>query len=249
MAEGGLQLTAGGIELSELLGREGIEIVAVGAHEMREYRARDDGVLMLQTVDQEGDFGVLGVLRIIRAIGDIKSQTMHASIKLDMHGPAGDTFLARCLDEGVEQTETVDLGLEVVVEHGLKGGHLGIHDHDIGGDAGLAEGDTLVGHRHSEIVDMVILQCLGNLHRTCTIAVGLNHAHHLRLGLQERTVIVQVLHHGIEIHLKDCLMHLLFQLLRNLVEAETTGTLQQNQFVAKTRKDLAGEDIIAEPSL
>ena len=161
-----------------------------------------------------------------------------------MNRPAGDTLLARCLDEGIQQAEGIDLGLQVVVEHGLEGGHLGIHDHDIGGDASLAERDALIGHSHSEVIDTMILQRTGNLDSAGAIAVGLDHANHLRFGFQERTIVVQILHHGIEVHLKDRLMHLLLQLFRNLVEPERTGTLQQDQLVMQAPESFAGEEMI-----
>ena len=161
-----------------------------------------------------------------------------------MNRPARDTFLTSCLDEGIQQTEGVNFGLKIVVEHGLESRHLRIHNHNVGGDASLAKGDALVGHCHSKIVDTVILQCLGNLHSTCSIGVGLDHAHHLRLGLEEGTVVVQVLHHGVEIHLKDGLMHLLFQLFRDLIEAERTSAFQENQFIVQVVECVGGQEMV-----
>ena len=52
MRESGLQLLTTRLEECELMSRERIEVVAVGPHEMAEYRARYDGCLMLQPVDQ-----------------------------------------------------------------------------------------------------------------------------------------------------------------------------------------------------
>ena len=146
MGEDTLQLTAALVEEGELLGREVVEAVAVGAHEMAEHRTRDDGVLMLQTVD-----------KFVYILHRVEAQTVHARIELDMYGPARDTFLTSGLDECVHQTEGIDLGLQVVVEHGLEGRHLRVHDHDIGGDACLTERNTLVGHGHGEIIDTLVL--------------------------------------------------------------------------------------------
>ena len=232
MGEDALQLTAALVEEGELLGREVVEAVAVGAHEMAEHGARDDGVLMLQTVDELKDI-----------IHGVEAQTMHTRVELDMYGPTRDTLLTGSLDQRIHQTEGIHLRLQVVVEHRLEGRHLRVHDHDIGGDASLTERDTLVGHSHGEIIDTLILQGLGDLHSTSTIAVGLDHAHHLRIGLQERTEIVQVLHHGIEVHLEDGLVDLLLQLLRDLVETKRTGAFQQDQFVAQSREGLTGEEM------
>ena len=51
-------------------------------------------------------------------------------------------------DEGVHQTEGVDLGFQVVVEHGLEGRHLGVHHHNVLRDTVAAQRDALVGHGH-----------------------------------------------------------------------------------------------------
>ena len=52
MAEGALEFLTTLLKECELTGRELIEAIAVGAYEMTEDRTRDDGILMLQTVDQ-----------------------------------------------------------------------------------------------------------------------------------------------------------------------------------------------------
>ena len=142
-----------------------------------------------------------------------------------MYGPTCDTFLTSRLNEGIHQSEAIHLRLQVVVEHGLEGCHLRIHNHDIGCDSCLAEGDTLIGHSHSEIIHTLILQRLGYLHSTSAIGIGLDHAHHLGIGLQERAIVIQILHHRIEVHLEDGFMHFLLQLLRNLIETKGTSTL------------------------
>ena len=43
----------------------------------------------------------------------------------------------------------------------------------------------------------MVLQRLGYLDGACPIAVGLDHTHHLRLGLQERAEVVQVIDNGL----------------------------------------------------
>ena len=52
VAEGGLQTAAALVEELELTGGEVVERVAVAAHEVGEDRARNDGLLVLQTVDE-----------------------------------------------------------------------------------------------------------------------------------------------------------------------------------------------------
>ena len=91
---------------------------------MTEHRARNDCRLAVESADE-----------LVHILLWIEAQTMHTSIELDVYGEARDTLFLGCLHEGVEQTETVDFGFEVVVEHGLEGGHLGVHHHDVRRDA------------------------------------------------------------------------------------------------------------------
>ena len=87
----------------------------------------------------------------------VEAQAMHARVEFDMYRPPRDTLLTGSTDEGVQQSERVYLGFEIIVEHGLEGSHLRVHDHDIGRDACLAEGDALICHGHGEIVDAMVL--------------------------------------------------------------------------------------------
>ena len=82
---------------------------------------------------------------------------MHPRVKFDVYGPPRDALLAGCLHQGVEQAEGIDLRLQVVVEHRLEGGHLGVHHHDVGRDACTAQGHALVGYGNSQIIYAMIL--------------------------------------------------------------------------------------------
>ena len=90
----------------------------------------------------------------------------------------------------------------------------------------------------------MILQSLGNLHSTRTIGVGLDHTHHLCLRLQIRAEIVQVIHHCIEVHLEDGLMHLLFQQLTDTFKAKGTGTFQKDSLVVQGTEQVALQELI-----
>ena len=164
---------------------------------------------------------------------------MHSGIEFDMYRPSCYSLLTRCPYESIEKTERINLWLKVIVEHGLEGGHLRIHNHDIGRDASLTKRHSLISNSHSEIVNTMILKSLCYLYRTCSIGIGLNHTHHLCLWLKERAVVIEVIHNGIEVHLEDCLMDFLLQLLCYLIKAETTGTLQKYQFISQTAKRVA----------
>ena len=173
----------------------------------------------------------------------VEAQSAHTCVEFDVYGESRDSFLLCRLDEGIEQAEGVHLRLQIVVEHGLEGCHLRVHNHDIAGDSVLAKGNALVGNGNGEIIHTMVLQGLGNLHSPSTIAVSLDHAHELGLGLHEGTVVVEVRHHGVEVHLQGGLVHLLHQEFGQLVEAKLAGTLQQDDLVAQGGKHLAADKL------
>ena len=139
---------------------------------MREHRARNDGILAFQTTDN-----------LFHVLLRVKTQTMHTRVKFDMNRPTGDTLLLCCMDERIHQSEGIYLRLQFVVEHGLEGRHLGVHDHDVLRDAVTTQLHTLVSHSHSQVVHAVVLQCLSHLHGTGTVGIGLHHADNLRFRL------------------------------------------------------------------
>ena len=156
----------------------------------------------------------------IHIVLGIETEPAHAGIQLDMNGQSRNAFLLGSLDKGVEQSERIHLRFEVIVEHRLEGGHLRVHDHDVARDTILAQRNALVRHSHGQIVHTVVLQRLGYFHRTSPIAVGLDHADELGVRLHERAVVVEVGHHGIEVYLEGCLVHLPYQEFSELVETE-----------------------------
>ena len=188
---------------------------------------------MPQAVDEFGHI-VLG----------IEAQPMHTRVELDMYGPAGDALLARGTNEGIHQSERIYLGLQIVVEECLKRCHLGVHHHDISRNTSLTQGHTLISHGHCQIVHAVVLQCLGNLNGSGTIGIGLDHAHHLRIGLQERAEMIQIVDHRLQVHLQDGLMDFLLQQLADALEAEAAGTLQQYDLIAQLGKHLTADELL-----
>ena len=168
---------------------------------------------------------------------------MHTCIQLDVDGPSRDTLTLSSVNQGIHQTEGVDLGLQVVVEHGLEGRHLRIHNHDVLSDAMTAQSDTLVGYGNSQIIDTMVLQRFSHFDSTSAIGISLDHAYQLSLRLQEGTVVVEVVNYGIEIHLENGLVYLQFQTLSNAVETEETGSLDENYLVVQLTERLATQEV------
>ena len=168
------------VEVELLLG-EIIETIVVATHEMREHRTRDESILMFEIINEA------------RHIVDrVETQTVHTGIEFDVYRHTCDALLACSMTQGIKQTEGIDLRLEVVVEHSLEGCHLRIHNHDVGSDASLTQCHALIGNRHSKIVNTMVLQSLGYLYRSGTIAVSLYHADEFRFRFHVLTIPVEV---------------------------------------------------------
>ena len=132
VGEGGLQLAAAHIKLLKLLAGEIVKLVGIGTDKVAEDATRDDSRLGLEAGNQ-----------LVHVLQRIESKPTHARIEFDVDGIARDALAAGSLDKGVEETEGIDLGLQVVVEHRLEGGHLGVHHHDVARDAIAAQRHAL----------------------------------------------------------------------------------------------------------
>ena len=195
---------------------------------MGEDRTGYDGALVLQPVNQ-----------LVHVFLGVESQSVHASVELDVYGEVGDSFFLCRLHQCVEQSETVYLRLQIIVEHGLERRHFRVHDHDVARDAVLAQGYALVGYCHGEIVHQVVLQCLGYFHRPGSIRIRFYHAHQFGFRLHEGAVIVEVLHHGTEVYFQYGLVHFLHQEFRELVEAELACALDEDYLVVELAEHVA----------
>ena len=180
-----------------------------------------------------------------------ESQTVHPGVELDMDGEVGDALFLGSLDQRIEQMEAVDFRFQLVVKQGLERRHLGIHDDDGRRNARLTQVRPFICHGNGQIVHPVVLQGLGYLIGPCTVGGRLHHAHHLRVGHQEAAVVVQVVHHGVQVDFENGLMHLQFQLFRHFIEVELARTFYQDGFVTQGRKHVGcqqggsvGEEIL-----
>ena len=169
---------------------------------------------------------------------------MHTCVEFNVYWPTCNTLFTSGFNQCIEQSEAVNLGLKIVVEHGLKGCHLWVHNHDVGSYSSLTQSNALISHSYSQIIYTMILQSLCNLNCSCSVSISLNHAHHFCLRLKERAVVVKILNHSVQVNLEYCLVHLLFQLLCNLVETKWTGSLKQNHFVAQSGKCFATKEVV-----
>ena len=170
--EGGLQAFAALVEECKLTCGEVVEVVAVCSYEVGEYRAGNDGVLVVQSLNE-----------LVNVSNGVKAKPVHACVELYVYGIARDAFLLGSLDKCVEYSEVVNLWLQIVVKHCLEGCHLRVHHHDVARNAVASEGCTLIGYCHGEIVYTMVLQCFGNLYAAGSVGIGFYHAYQLGLRL------------------------------------------------------------------
>ena len=128
-----------------------------------------------------------------------------------MNREARDTLLLSRLHQRIEESEAIHLRLKVVVEERLEGRHLWVHNHDITCDTILTECHTLISHSHSKIVDTMVLQSLGYLYGASPIGISLYHTYQLGRRFEERAIPIEVVNHGIKVHLQHRFMYLLHQ--------------------------------------
>ena len=240
VGEAGLKGVGAQSEAAELLAREVVEAVAVAAHEMGKDAARQQGRLAREAGDK---------LRHI--LQRVEAQTVHARVELDVDGEIGDAVALRRIDEGVEQTEGIDLGLELIPEERVETRHLGIHHHDARSDARTAQRGTLVGDGNGQIGNALILKRLGHLDGAGTVGVGLDHADDRRapdavaLGhTEEGAVVVEILNDGGQVDLKHRLVDLLHEGGRDALEAVAAGALDEDDAVMKRGAQTAGEEVL-----
>ena len=173
----------------------------------------------------------------------IKAQTVHTCIQLDMYRKTSNTLFFSSLDQRIQNTERINLRFQIIVEHGLEGCHLRIHNHDIARNTILAKRNTFIGYCYGKIIHTMILQCL-DFYRSCSITIRLDHTYQLGLWFHERTVIVQIGHYCIQIYLQSGFMHFLHEQLCELVKAKLTGTLQQDNLIAQGGEHLTLDKVL-----
>ena len=205
-----------------------VEAVGVASHEMREHGTRDEGTLPVQPSDE---------LRHVRF--GVEAEAMHPCVELDVDRKVRDALVLCRPDKGIEQAETVDLRLQLVLEERAEGTHLGVHHHDALRDALLAKRYALVGNGNGKVIDMMLLQHLCHLDRSCPVSVGLDHADHLRLRLHKGAVVLEVLRYGTKVDFENRFMYFLLQTVGYALEVETACALDEDELLLQRGKYLA----------
>ena len=163
---------------------------------------------------------------------------MHTRIELDMYRKVGNTFFLCCFNQFIQQMETIDFRFQLILEHGLESCEFRIHDDDGTGDTRFSQVGTFVRYRHRQVIHPMVLQGLRHFIRTCAIGRCLHHANHLRFRLQLAPIIIQVVHQRIQIDFQDGFMYFQLHAVGDVIEMKTTGTLNQDNFIPKSRQQI-----------
>ena len=158
MGECLLYVAAGFVEDGKLLVGKFVKLCSVATYEMREDAHRLYCILLMQQTDKP-----------VNVRGGVKSQAVHACIKLDVDGELSDAFALGSMNECLEQIEVVNLGLQIVGEEVVEGRHLRIHNHYVAGDTSLSQCYTFIGHGYSQIVHLVVLQGFAHFYASCSV--------------------------------------------------------------------------------
>ena len=108
---------------------------------------------------------------------------MHSRIEFYMHWVACNALFLRCFNQCVQQTEAINLRLEVVIEQRFERTHFRIHYHYVARNAVSAQRSTFVSHCNRKIIYTMLLQSLCYLYGSGSIGIGFYHANQLCLGL------------------------------------------------------------------
>ena len=127
--------------------------------------------------------------------------------------------------------EREHLRLQTVVEQRLVVDHLRVEHHYRHRDSRLAQRHALVVSRHGDIRRPLLLQSLGKLVGSGSVAESLQHTHNFRVGLQPRPVEVEVVHQRVEVHLQHRFVLPRLEHLYYAVESEFRRALQQDEFL------------------
>ena len=167
-----------------------------------------------------------------------ESEAVHACVEFNMYGIGGRRRRVEPeerISETVEYAERIDIGLQPVADNHVKPCLFRVHDHNGEGDAVAAQFNAFIDIGNGEIVDMIMLQCSGDLNSTGTIGGGFDHSHQTCALMEPGTEVVQIMHKGIEVDLHESLMAATLQLMGDTLEPEPAGTFEEHRLVAEER--------------
>ena len=187
------------------------------------------------TLDLQKITQLLKPLLELRNIITDKPKTSHTGIKLDMNVIRGSwRSRLKVFGKEVEDTERVDIRLQVVSNNVVKTCRLWVHNHYGQRNAAAMELDSLVNIGDGKVVDMIVLECGGNGEKSGTIGICLDHCHQARVGTEKRTVVIEVMDKRIEVDFEDSLMAFLLEACGDILKMEGSCTFQQNSFIPES---------------
>ena len=90
----------------------------------------------------------------------------------------------------------------------------------------------------------MLLQGLRNLHATCPIGVGLDHANQLGVRMQETAVIIKIFHHRIEVYFERGLVYAFHKEVGDLLKVKAACPFQQDDLIVELAKGRTGDEVV-----
>ena len=204
------------VEQRDLRPGIGILFGHVGTVEVREDRSDLDLRGFRQRLAQRPDFVVH------------EAQPVHTRVELDMDRVTALARMHHGPGEGSERMKAVYLGFEAVGDHLIETVGIGVEHHDGHRNAPLPQQYPLVGERHGQVIDALVLQELRDFEIAGTVRTGLDHRHELRTEAELRTEEIKVVRHSVEVDLQHCRMAAAREGVRQFLETEIAGAFQQD---------------------
>ena len=107
-----------------------------------------------------------------------------------------------------------------------------------------AQFHPFVGERHHEVIDPLVLQQVGDFHGTAAVGEGFHHDGNPCPWGEERAEMVQVVHHGIHVHLQYRHVRLFLQESGDVFQPEFACSLDKNDLVVETVAVLLAQEAV-----
>ena len=123
----------------------------------------------------------------------IEAQTMHTRIYLNMDIKLRN-FRMTCqhLFQLLQIVEVEDFRFQTMVHHHLKAMRLSPKHNNRSVDTALAQTHTLIRISHGKVINTLVQQSIHQFHIAQTVGRGFHHRHHLRIGTQTITMVIEI---------------------------------------------------------
>ena len=157
-----------------------------------------------------------------------ESEAVHPGVYLDVYGPGGLPGIPHGRDETLQRPEVVYLRFETVGHHQRKTVRIGIQHHYRHGDTLLTQRHPFVGESHRKVVHPLFVEHVRHFEISVAVTRRFHHGHHLHPVAHQRTVVIEVVPHGVEVHLQHSRMAAAVELMQDADDPRVGVAAQQD---------------------